>query len=218
MEIDEFTAKINERNERSILPIIEDLADWLASFLHLPIKANNFLDILDNGVVLCKLAEKIQKHSYDYIHGNNVCRANNKTKMKSLPLFQYKYHSNAKRETFFARENAASFIKWCKSIGIQDSTLFESEGLVFQKEIKNIVNSLLELARIAFRYELQPIPSLIKMEHEIDEEEKNDRANVTIRKKKHVKVKGLDTIDMKVRGFIFHQSNYKYYFSVTMDE
>ena len=38
MEEDEYTTKINERKEKSILPLIEDVADWLNTYLEVPIK------------------------------------------------------------------------------------------------------------------------------------------------------------------------------------
>ena len=116
----------------------------------------------------------------------------------------FKYHPEAKQGSFFARENAASFIKWCKSIGIQDSTLFESRGLVFQKELTTIVNTLLEVARIGFRSSVQTVPSLVKHEIRV-----NDVDNITVRKKKKkkknggvkVKKKEMDVVDEKVHMF-----------------
>lgn len=201
MEKDELTSKILERKQKSLIPLIEDVAEWLATYLQIPIKSDNFLDLLDNGVILCKLAENLQKHSYDYVNGNiPYCEHSDiKENLKCLPPFNYKCHTSAAQGSFFARENAEGFIRWCKAIGMQDSTLFESEGLVFQKDIKNIVLTLLELGRVAFRYDLHSIPSLIKLEYEIEEEERDQWANVTIRKKKKKKkLKDKDIIDMKV--------------------
>lgn len=193
-EIDELTAKITERNEQSVVPLLEDVADWLTKYMSKKITPDDFLDVLDNGVLLFKLAEKIQKHSEEYVAGKiKLLSRGVKTKLKALPGLEYQCHHSAKKESFFARENAANFLKWCRRIGIQDSTLFESEGLVLHKQLKNVVLTLLELARIGYAYEIHPIPSLIKLEKEIEQEEVDERKNVTIRKKKDNKVVDLDS-------------------------
>ena len=139
-----------------------------------------------------------------YVEGKITSALRKRAKLKSLPPFTYKCHPNAARETFFARENAEGFIRWCKAIGIQDSTLFESEGLVFQKDVKNIVLTLLELGRIGFRYGLDEVPCLVKMEHEIEELERSDWENVTVRKKRKrkKKIKDIDIIDLKVMRLV----------------
>ena len=78
---------------------------------------------------------------------------------------------------------------------------------MFQKELTNIVNTLLEVARIGFRSAVQTVPSLVKLEHEIELEERvNYVDNVTVRKKKKkkkagdvkVKEKEVDVVDDKV--------------------
>jgi len=191
-DIDELTAKITEQNELSIKPLLEDLADWLTKYLNINITPDNFLEQLDTGVVILKLGVKIQEHSKDYVANNHLSRGV-KTKLKILPKLQHQIHVNAKKESFFARENAAHFLQWCRVIGIQDSTLFESEGLVLHKQLKNVVLTLLELARIGGRYEMQPIPSLIKLEKEIEEEELDEFRNVTLRKRKKSKMVDLDS-------------------------
>ncbi|XP_057312073.1 growth arrest-specific protein 2-like [Hydractinia symbiolongicarpus] len=193
-KIDEITAKITERNEQSIVPLLEDVADWLTKYMSKKITPDDFLDVLDNGILLFKLAEKIQKHSEEYVSGKiKLLSRGVKTKLKALPGLEYQCHHSAKKESFFARENAANFLKWCRSIGIQDSTLFESEGLVLHKQLKNVVLTLLELARIGYAYEIDPIPSLIKLEKEIEQEEVDGRKNVTMRKKKENNVVDLDS-------------------------
>ena len=191
-DVDQFTAKISETMERSVLPLVQDVADWLSKYLGIDINKDNFLDMLDDGLFVCKLAEKIQSHSelYVEIHGKYSV---DKEKLKPLPKLNFQCHNNVKRQSFFARDNAAKFLQWCKTIGMKDTILFESDGLVLQKQLKHVVLTLLELARIASVYELEPIPSIIKLEKEIDEEEKRDpKQNVTVRKRKISKVADLD--------------------------
>lgn len=198
--LDQLTAKISETMEKSVQPLVLDVADWLSKYLSVTINKDNFLDMLDDGFLICKLAEKIQVHSEQYVklHGK-------KTQLKPLPKLNFQCHNNVKRQSFFARDNAAKFLQWCKGIGMKDTILFESEGLVLQKQMKHVVLTLLELARVASNYELEPIPSIVKLEKEIDEEEKRDpKQNITVRKRKISKAADLD---IKVLN-IFKQRSY----------
>ncbi|GFR18018.1 growth arrest-specific protein 2 [Trichonephila clavata] len=67
-------------------------------------------------------------------------------------VLQLKYWESAKRETFFARDNAEMFIRWCKSFGVRDAVLFESDGLVLQTQPRTVILCLLELSRLASKY------------------------------------------------------------------
>ena len=126
---DPIKRDIQKRNESGLIPLVEDVADWLARYLHQPIKASNFLDCIENGVILCQLAGKMEKDSYDYVNETDKIKV-----LKCLPEFQYKCHTNAIRGTFFARENADGFIAWCRELGFRDTTLFESEDLISKKK------------------------------------------------------------------------------------
>ena len=51
-----------------------------------------------------------------------------------------------KAESFFARDNVAQFINWCRSeLGISDTIMFETEDLVLRKNEKNFILTLLEV-------------------------------------------------------------------------
>jgi len=53
-----------------------------------------------------------------------------------------------KAESFFARDNVAQFINWCRSeLGISDTIMFETEDLVLRKNEKNFILTLLEVIR-----------------------------------------------------------------------
>ena len=108
---DEITSKISDNNEKHFLPILEDVAEWISKMFDQNINTENFLDILDDGYLLCQLAEKIQYTSEVY------CRQNEKKLVDKniqgpLPPFQKKVHKGAKKMSFQARDNAANFIRY----------------------------------------------------------------------------------------------------------
>uniref|UniRef100_A0A673KNB8 Growth arrest-specific protein 2-like n=1 Tax=Sinocyclocheilus rhinocerous TaxID=307959 RepID=A0A673KNB8_9TELE len=144
------------RHESSLLPMKEDLAIWLNRILGKKIKAlDNFMDRLDTGVVLCQLAEALQEKMILSSNGK-VLIALNITFMAS--------------GSFFARDNTANFLYWCRKIGVEQSHLFESEDLVLQKHPRDVCLCLMQLARIASRYGIEP-PALVKLETEKQEDE-----------------------------------------------
>ncbi|CAH8664049.1 unnamed protein product [Dicrocoelium dendriticum] len=69
---------------------------------------------------------------------------------------------------WLARDNISCFIEWCKNLGIPQTVLFETTGLVHCTEEKNVLLTLMELARIASRFGLADLPELVRMEREID--------------------------------------------------
>ncbi|TNN12789.1 Growth arrest-specific protein isoform 3 [Schistosoma japonicum] len=72
-------------------------------------------------------------------------------------------------DRWIARDNISAFIKWCKDLGVPETLLFETNGLINKTEEKNVLLTLMEIARIASRYGLTDLPYLIRMEREIDE-------------------------------------------------
>lgn len=184
----DLTSKIAERSEQDLLPLKEDLAEWLSRVLQEKITAENLLDCLDNGVLVCKLAQIVQSAAQDCIKAGKSA--------KSLAPFSNKFHQNAKAGTFFARDNAAHFLQWCRQIEIEDSVLFESDGLVLRKQPREVILCLLEIARVGANYGIEP-PKLIKLEKEIDdeiaaEEEKKPELKPIRKEKKVPKAASID--------------------------
>lgn len=57
---EEYAAKITKLQQACLRPLKEDLADWLNTILNTStITTDNFMDTLDNGVVICRLAKII---------------------------------------------------------------------------------------------------------------------------------------------------------------
>uniref|UniRef100_A0A673KPI8 Growth arrest-specific protein 2-like n=1 Tax=Sinocyclocheilus rhinocerous TaxID=307959 RepID=A0A673KPI8_9TELE len=146
------------RHESSLLPMKEDLAIWLNRILGLDITVDNFMDRLDTGVVLCQLAEALQEKM--------ILSSNGKPFIRRV----IRWRPDAASGSFFARDNTANFLYWCRKIGVEQSHLFESEDLVLQKHPRDVCLCLMQLARIASRYGIEP-PALVKLETEKQEDE-----------------------------------------------
>ena len=67
-----------------------------------------------------------------------------------MPNGEVTYNSNARPETFFARDNVHNFITWCRRLGIFDCLLFESDDLILRKNEKSVILCLLEVSFFYF--------------------------------------------------------------------
>ncbi|ELU05308.1 hypothetical protein CAPTEDRAFT_136006 [Capitella teleta] len=162
-EPDEDNDFLAALKEEALLLVKEDLCEWLTTVLGVEVNTENFITVLDTGVHVCRLAKLIQDQAQTAFN-NGACK-------KAPPSSKISHRANAKTGTWFARDNTANFIQWCKDYGVKSECLFESEGLVMHRDERGVVLCLLELARIGASYGF-PAPSLIKMEKEIEKEEK----------------------------------------------
>ena len=150
----------------------EDLAEWISGLSFREITHENFLVSLENGVLLCQQARFIQRYAEEY----SIINKSLATSMK-IPKKEVTYtEKGAFRGSFVSRDNVANFIQWCRELGIPDVCLFESEDLVLHKNEKSVILTLLDVARKAFIFGVQP-PEIVRFEQEIDQEIAEDKEN-----------------------------------------
>nr|XP_026692319.1 growth arrest-specific protein 2-like [Ciona intestinalis] len=189
-----------------LLYLLIDVYIYYSIFSDKQFNAENLFETLQTGSLLCQLAAFIHKFAAErnvrpksakHRSGEGPISAQLALRGHSLPIPEPPlFRASAQPGSFLARDNASNFIDWCKRLGVDDSCLFKSEGLVLQKQPRNVVLCLLDVARKAARHGIPP-PELIKLEDEIDRQEvmrdeQEVMSSISINLNKRAKVLKLD--------------------------
>ncbi|KAI5631338.1 growth-Arrest-Specific protein 2 domain-containing protein [Phthorimaea operculella] len=162
---DFYREKILYSQARQLFPLQEDLADWINKTIGITyLSGENFLDVLDNGVELCQLAAVIHDRAREAIDQGLI--------VGPVPMIRGRCWQRAARRSFFSRDNTENFIKFCQDLGVHENLLFESDDLVLHNQPRQVILCLLEVARLASKYGLEP-PGLVQLEKEIAMEERD---------------------------------------------
>eukprot|EP01147_Barroeca_monosierra_P009165 gene9166-1457_t len=141
----------------------EDLAEWFSKLFDENIPDNSFLSSIDDGILLCRLAKIIEAKGSSFTATRGFAVGHDHGSMSRNTALRY--NNKARRGTFHARDNVSTFISWARGLGIDKAVLFETSDLVERKNEKNVLYSLMEIARV--QDAVDP-PSLIRLERSID--------------------------------------------------
>lgn len=153
-------AELAAKEREALEAIKEDLCEWLSKTLELKIASQSFMQVLESGVTLCRLASLVQQSA------KSATESGRKLDFK-VPPDSIRYNPKAEPGSFLARDNAANFIDWCRKLGVEEAVIFESEGLVLHKDEKRVILCLLDVARFADKVGISP-PQLVKFEREFE--------------------------------------------------
>ena len=163
-----------EKENELLYAMMEDESEWLAKlFPDVVITPEFFFYALEDGSLLCRLANYIQEKAELYSREQNV----------PVPGKKFRYHTMSKCgkeiKLFRSRENVQQFLTWCRSHGIPEAILFESNDVVqvddYREGCRGVIICLMEIVRRTAKFELDELPQLIRMEKEIEEDEaRND--------------------------------------------
>ena len=119
--VDQIHAELVVKEKEALEVIKGDICRWLATILEelKDISPSTFMEALDTGVALCKLVSLIQKSAAAAIDSEKKLNF-------TVPMVALSCSLKAETGSFFARDNTANFISWCRELGVDEAVVFES--------------------------------------------------------------------------------------------
>ena len=179
-----MTAQREAAEQEALGVLAKEVCQWLSQTLDSDFTPESLMDGLDTGVELCRLAGLIQTKATESVKAGEKLDF----RVSTDPI---QCHKSAKKRSFQARENAQNFTKWCKSLGISNDQVFESNDLVEHSHEKKVILCLLEVSRYARKVHIRP-PKIVEIEHDIDEREKSIHTPVDDKTESDDETKNLD--------------------------
>ncbi|CAL1531954.1 unnamed protein product [Lymnaea stagnalis] len=183
-------------NNEYLYAMKEDLADWFACLYQTVITAENFMSVLETGVLLCKHANKVGQFARERREKGETLEMKSYF-IRNIPEKNVPYREGVKPETFQARDNVSNFISWGRQMGIPEVLSFETDDLVLRKNEKNVILCLLEIARVGAKLGMLA-PTLVQMEEEIDAELAGEEDKPRVQ----IKTCDMRSLDERVRDLI----------------
>ena len=145
-DFDRIQAELAAKEKEALEVIKEDICKWLSKVVSEleDISPLTFMERLDTGVALCRLVTLIQQSTTAVLESGKKLNF-------TVPMDALSCSVKAEPGSFFARDNTANFISWCRELGVEEAVIFESEGLVLHKDEKRVILCLLDVARYAER-------------------------------------------------------------------
>ena len=177
-ETERLRARLAAEEKEALEAIKGDLCRWLAKqdVLALDIVPATFLEKLDSGVQLCSLATLLQDVARRSEKDGKKLPA--RVPMEPLVCNAIKASRDSAVFRAKARDNAAQFIRWCRGLGVAESVVFESVGLVEHSDERRVILCLLDVARVAEKVGITP-PQLVTLEREIAQLESRENGQET---------------------------------------
>jgi len=120
--------------------MVDKVCGWMGGILDEKLNRENVIDKLRNGVLVCRLAEEIQKSVNEYKQ-----TAEDPGPLPMAP--PQRYTANCKGRSPEARENVAKFLKWVVEMNIPGSSIFAPDDLLKLRGKFNVINTLLAVSR-----------------------------------------------------------------------
>ncbi|VDK80358.1 unnamed protein product [Dibothriocephalus latus] len=170
----------------------EDLAEWMSRLfpeLAGDMEGDNFFEKISDGTLLCHYASELHRR---IIESDSDSKKDSRRRLQGvrvggvnafLPAEPPKYNSRGLKSqnlaggSFWARDNIANFLKWCRSVGFPDSILFETEDLVSKRHLRSVIVCLMEVARLGGKFGME-VPEIVHLEKQIDAELAAEPGNV----------------------------------------